>query len=112
MNRIQYKKLLEWKSDTLRKPLIIQGARQVGKTWLMKTSNATAEVDFVLQHENEIVPIEVKAEENLKSKSLGVFQQKYGPKVSVRVSMSPFRNEGWLVNVPLYGVGGVAGNRV
>ncbi len=73
-------------------------------------SNATAEVDFVLQHENEIVPIEVKAEENLKSKSLGVFQQKYGPKVSVRVSMSPFRNEGWLVNVPLYGVGGVAGN--
>ena len=70
-------------------------------------SNATAEVDFLIQHENEVIPIEVKAEENLKSKSLSVFEQKYKPKTSVRVSMSPFRNESWLVNIPLYGAGGI-----
>ena len=42
--------------------------------------NATAEIDFVVQHQNEIIPIEVKAEENLKSKSLKVYQDKFAPK--------------------------------
>ena len=67
-------------------------------------SNATAEVDFVLQSQNEIVPIEVKAEENLKSKSLKVYVGKYAPKTAIRTSMSKFREEDWLTNVPLYGV--------
>ena len=67
-------------------------------------SNATAEIDFVLQYQNQVVPIEVKAEENLKSKSLKVFQQKYLPKLSVRTSMSPYRNESWLINIPLYAI--------
>jgi predicted AAA+ superfamily ATPase len=64
--------------------------------------NATAEVDFLIQSQNEIIPIEVKAEENLKSKSLKVFFEKYQPKTAVRSSMSPFRKQEWMVNVPLY----------
>jgi uncharacterized protein len=67
-------------------------------------TNATAEVDFVLQSQNEIIPIEVKAEENLKSKSLKVYVEKYAPKTAIRTSMSKYRQEDWLVNMPLYGV--------
>jgi uncharacterized protein len=69
--------------------------------------NATAEVDFVLQSQNEIIPIEVKAEENLKSKSLKVYVEKYEHKTAIRTSMSKYRQEDWLTNIPLYGIAGV-----
>lgn len=75
--------------------------------WVAK--NATAEIDFVIQHKNQIVPIEAKAEENLKSKSLKVFVEKYENKNAIRTSMNKYRKEDWLTNVPLYGVGGILG---
>lgn len=65
---------------------------------------ATAEIDFILQYESEIIPIEVKAEENLKSKSLKVFVEKYKNKNAIRTSMSNYRKEGWLTNIPLYAI--------
>jgi predicted AAA+ superfamily ATPase len=68
------------------------------------TEKATAEVDFLLQHQNEIIPVEVKSEENLKSKSLKVYFEKYAPKNVVRTSMSPYREETWMTNLPLYGI--------
>lgn len=67
--------------------------------------NAVSELDFLVQTEEEIVPLEVKAEENLQAKSLKVFVQKYGVRRAVRVSMSGFREQEWLVNFPLYNVG-------
>jgi predicted AAA+ superfamily ATPase len=67
-------------------------------------SNATAELDFVYQEANVIVPIEVKAEENLKSKSLKVCVEKYENPNAIRLSMSLYRQESWLTNVPLYAV--------
>jgi predicted AAA+ superfamily ATPase len=67
-------------------------------------NNATAEIDFMYQEANAIVPIEVKAEENLKSKSLKVFVEKYENTNAIRLSMSPYRQESWLTNVPLYAV--------
>ena len=67
--------------------------------------NATSEVDFLIQTEECIVPLEVKAEENLQAKSLKVFVQKYGVKDAVRVSMSGFREQDWLTNFPLYNIG-------
>ena len=66
---------------------------------------ATAEVDFVFQSGMELYPLEVKAEENLKAKSLKVYAEKYAPPLAVRTSMSDFRDEGWLVNLPLYALG-------
>lgn len=66
--------------------------------------NATAEIDFVLQCQNEIIPIEVKAEENLKSKSLKVFVDKFDNKNAIKTSMSKFRSEDWLTNIPLYAI--------
>lgn len=67
--------------------------------------NATSELDFLIQTEDGIVPLEVKAEENLQAKSLKVFMNKYGLQDAVRVSMAGFREQGWLINFPLYNVG-------
>jgi hypothetical protein len=64
--------------------------------------NATAEVDFLIQSRNTLIPVEVKAEENLKSKSLKSYADKYHPEKAFRTSMSPYRDQDWMVNVPLY----------
>ncbi|MCD7708332.1 MAG: ATP-binding protein [Clostridiales bacterium] len=66
--------------------------------------NATAELDFLIQTEDRIVPMEVKAEENLQAKSLKVFTQKYQIKDAVRTSLSDYKEQDLLVNVPLYGI--------
>ncbi len=68
------------------------------------TPTATAEIDFLIQFQNDIIPIEVKAEENLKSKSFKVFVEKYKLNTAIRTSMNRFREQEWLTNVPLYGV--------
>ena len=60
------------------------------------------EVDFLVQGHSSIIPIEVKAEENLQAKSLKAFVEKYHPKYAVRTSMSDYREETWLINIPLY----------
>jgi predicted AAA+ superfamily ATPase len=64
--------------------------------------NGMAEIDFLLQKEGKVFPLEVKAEENLQAKSLKVFRQQFNPHKSIRTSMSDYRDEGWLVNIPLY----------
>ncbi|ETZ24593.1 hypothetical protein N824_13835 [Pedobacter sp. V48] len=66
--------------------------------------NATAEIDFLVQYEDNIIPIEVKAEENLRAKSLRNYVDKYDPKLAIRTSMSDFRREAWLSNLPLYAI--------
>jgi predicted AAA+ superfamily ATPase len=66
---------------------------------------STAEVDFVIQYKNTIAPVEVKAEENLQSKSLKSYHQKYNPPLSLRFSMSDYRHQDWMINVPLYAIG-------
>jgi uncharacterized protein len=66
--------------------------------------NGRAEVDFLVQFSGQIVPIEVKAEENLKSKSLRVYHEKYNPTTLIRTSMSDFRKEKWMINLPLYAI--------
>ena len=65
----------------------------------------TGEIDFLVQMDDKIVPIEVKAEENLQAKSLRIFVQKYDMKYAVRTSMSDYREQEWMVNFPLYYVG-------
>lgn len=62
----------------------------------------SCEVDFVIDTGAQIIPIEVKAEINLKAKSLRVYKEKYEPKIAIRTSMADYKNEGWLLNVPLY----------
>lgn len=69
------------------------------------SEKGTGELDFLIQMDDKIVPIEVKAEENLQAKSLRSFVQKYDMKYAVRTSMSDYREQDWMVNYPLYDVG-------
>jgi len=70
--------------------------------WSSPTGNA--EVDFILEADGHVMPLEVKAETNLQAKSLRVFRDRYQPTRSVRASLRPYRDEGWLVNLPLYAI--------
>ena len=67
-------------------------------------TKSEGEIDFVIQKELQIIPIEVKAEENLKAKSLRVYYEKYKPQTAIRTSMSNYREQDWLVNMPLWTV--------
>lgn len=66
---------------------------------------STNEVDFIMEYQQNLFPIEVKAEENLQSKSLKSYHQQFNPKMSIRTSLAHFRKEAWLINVPLYAIG-------
>lgn len=62
------------------------------------------EIDFLLQIKSNVIPIEVKAEENLRSKSLRAYVDKFEPAYAIRVSMGGYREQDWLINIPLWGV--------
>lgn len=68
---------------------------------------ATAELDFLIQLGTYVIPIEVKSEENLQAKSLKTFVERYNTKVNIRTSMSDYRKEDWLINIPLYCIGNI-----
>jgi predicted AAA+ superfamily ATPase len=63
------------------------------------------EVDFIIQNENdEIIPIEVKAGENLRAKSFKLFCEKYKPAKAIRTSLADYKEENWMTNIPLYAI--------
>ena len=64
------------------------------------TSGNTAEVDFVIQYQNQIIPIEVKSNENVKSRSLSEFQRKYQPELRIRYSLKNLSYQDGLLNIP------------
>jgi len=69
----------------------------------------TSEVDFIIQIHEMIIPVEVKASENLRAKSIKIYKEKYQPEISIRTSMSDYRKEDWLINLPLYGLPALTG---
>jgi len=68
----------------------------------------TSEVDFIVSDGNVAIPLEVKAEINLQSKSLKAYRDKYSPPLSVRAAMTGYRKDGWLLNLPLYAIGALS----
>ena len=74
------------------------------KPFYYSSPNSTGEIDFMIQLEDQIIPVEVKSAENLQAKSLKSFHQKYNNRYSVRTSLSDFRIDDWLTNIPLYAV--------
>jgi len=62
------------------------------------------ENDFLIQKGKSAAPVEVKAEENLKSKSLRAYHDKFKPDAAYRISMSDFKEQEWMTNVPLYAI--------
>jgi predicted AAA+ superfamily ATPase len=100
----QNKILVEYKG-ALTEQYVAQQLMNRHELFYWAAPRATAEVDFVIQKDNQIIPLEVKAEENLKSKSLKVFMEKYHPELSVKTSMSFFKKQDHLENIPLYAIG-------
>lgn len=68
------------------------------------TESATFEQDFLIQKEMDAVPIEVKAETNIRSQSLKAFYDKFHPGLSIRLSLLNYKEQDWMVNIPLYAV--------
>jgi predicted AAA+ superfamily ATPase len=68
------------------------------------TAAATFEQDFLIQKGMDAVPIELKAETNIHSKSLKAFYDKFHPSISIRLSLLNYKEQDWLVNIPLYAV--------
>jgi len=68
--------------------------------------NSKYELDFLVQtQENEIIPVEVKAGENVAAASFKLFCQKHRPKQAVKTSLTDYKRETWMTNVPLYAIG-------
>lgn len=74
------------------------------EAYYYSTEKSSGEIDFLLQGRSSILPLEVKAEENLRAKSLKAFCEKYHPACAVRTSMSDYREQEWMTNIPLYNI--------
>ena len=83
MYRFAIESLLQWKEKENRKPLLLMGARQVGKTWLMKEFGKNIMI---------------------KLQSLKAYCEKYHPEKAVRLSSKKYIDQGWMENIPLYAV--------
>lgn len=90
---------------SLTEQFVMQELITAGNTlYYWSAEKGVAELDFILQHQDRVVPLEVKAEENLKAKSLKVVSENYPETIPVRTSMSDFRKESWMTNFPLYAI--------
>ena len=72
------------------------------ETYYWTNDRGSAEIDFVVDNGNAVIPIEVKAETNLKAKSLKTYWERFQPELSIRTSMADYKREEWLLNLPLY----------
>ena len=111
MSELDVKTLLEGNrifeefKGALTEQYVLQEMIANGITLYYWSSSGKAEVDFVFKYDSDVYPLEVKAEENLQSKSLKVYSEKYKPNIALRTSMRDYRREDWLMNVPLYAIG-------
>ena len=64
----------------------------------------TCEIDFVVDTGEQVIPVEVKAETNLRAKSLKTYKERFEPELSIRTSMSDYKKEDWFLNLPLYAI--------
>lgn len=100
MKRNAMESLVRWKNDEERKPMVLKGARQVGKTWIMK--------EFGRQYyENQVYfnfdeEVEVKGGEDKSAPSFKKYVQEKEPKTALRFSKRGYRKDGNVTNVPLY----------
>lgn len=72
------------------------------KAYYYSAENSKGEIDFLIQKNNGVYPIEVKSSENLQAKSLKAFAEKYKLGNAIRISMSDYRKQDWMTNLPLY----------
>lgn len=96
-------RIFEEFKGALTEQFVAQQLKSSGRElYYYSTENSSGEIDFVIQQEMRCIPIEVKAEENLRARSLRAFCEKYKPEIAIRTSMSNYREQDWMTNVPLY----------
>ncbi|MBA4300421.1 MAG: ATPase [Cyclobacterium sp.] len=94
---------------TLTEQFVLQELTAAGHSlFYWSAERGIAELDFILQFKGKVVPVEVKAEENLKAKSLKVVADNFPETTPIRTSMSDFRQESWMTNFPLFAMGSLA----
>ncbi|MEO0007440.1 MAG: hypothetical protein RJA20_1636, partial [Bacteroidota bacterium] len=101
---LQGDKLFTEFKGTITEQFVLQqlvSQRQAAFYWTPDTG--ISEVDFVIQRNGAVVPVEVKAAENVRSRSLRVYYDKYSPEVCIRTSLAAHIYQDWMRNVPLYG---------
>ncbi|MCK9223919.1 MAG: ATP-binding protein [Candidatus Muirbacterium halophilum] len=76
-------------------------------TYYWTNNRGSAEIDFLIDNGKNIIPLEVKAEVNLKAKSLKVYYEKFKPGISIRTAMTKYKKEDWLINLPLWAIGNI-----
>lgn len=104
---LEKNKILTEYKGAMTEQFVCQELKHDFDLYYWSAKNGTAELDFLIQKNDLIIPIEVKAEENLKAKSLKIFAEKFNPKYAIRTTMNPYRNDEWLINIPLYGIGNI-----
>lgn len=129
MKRYAINRLIEWKNNSKRKPLIIRGARQVGKTWLMKEFGKaeykkTIYINFELDNLMcdlfsrdfdtkriieglELTHAKIDAQNTLIILDEIVYREKFEPEISIRTSLADFEINKGLYNIPLFMAGKV-----
>lgn len=90
----------EFKGAIIENYILQSLAAQFSNTPYYWTSDNTAEVDFIVQVNNDIIPIEVKSDENIKSRSLALYNQKYQPKIRIRYSLKNISYQDGMLNIP------------
>lgn len=83
---------------------VLQEFKTIGELPVFYWASNRAELDFLIQYQNNIIPVEAKATINLQAKSLKSFRQKYEPKISIRSSLADYEENTGLFNIPLYDI--------
>ena len=83
---------------------VLQEFKTIGDLPVFYWASNRAELDFLIQYKNNIIPVEAKATINLQAKSLKSFRQKYEPKISIRTSLANYEENTGLFNIPLYDI--------
>lgn len=73
-------------------------------TYYWTNDQGSAEIDFIIDSGHRVIPVEVKAETNLRAKSLKVYAEKFKPEISVRTAMTTYESQDWLINLPLWAI--------
>lgn len=107
-SNMQFEKMINGENNlfkgTLVENYVAQALKSNGYELLYWESGNTAEVDFIIVKDGEVIPVECKSGLHVKSKSLGIYQEKYKPLYSIRISMRNFGLTEGIKSVPLYAV--------
>lgn len=103
---IEGSRIFEEFKGALTEQFVLQQLRHLPADFIGYWTNekSTAEVDFLIQLAGRVIPIEVKAGESLQAKSFKFFCEKYHPETAIRTSLSDYRRETWMTNIPLYAI--------